>query len=121
MTLELEYRSVLKAAIKVWGSESQIDMLHEEIGELLQAVNKNKRKSSHETRDNLLEEIADVEIMLEQLKLIIGGNPHAGIYAHKQNKLERLKERIEAKNQFKPCGEGDLICKCTKAEECGYA
>ena len=95
-TLELEYRNILKGAIKKWGKQSQINMLHEEIGELLQAINKFLRKPQDwNTRDNLCEEIADVEIMLEQLKLIIGGNPRAGIHVHKRQKLERLKERLE--------------------------
>lgn len=94
-SLELEYRDTLRAAIKKWGKQSQLNMFHEEIGELLQAVNKFNRKHDFETRDNLLEEIADVEIMLAQLKIIIGGNPNAGIHVHKREKLERLKKRLQ--------------------------
>ena len=92
-SLELEYRPILRAAIKAWGKQSQINMLHEEIGELLQAVNKYDRKSTTETWENLVEEIADVEIMLEQLKLMIKGK--AGVHSIKREKLERLKQRIE--------------------------
>jgi len=90
-----EYRPVLKEAIKKWGNQSQLNMLHEEIGELMQAINKFNRKGDYQSRDNLHEEIADVEIMLEQLKLMIDGNPRAGIYSHKCEKLKRLKERVE--------------------------
>ena len=96
-TLEFEYRDTLRAAIKKWGNQSQLNMLHEEIGELMQAINKfNRSPKEWKKRDNLCEEIADVEIMLEQLKLMIGGNPRATIHLHKREKLERLKERLES-------------------------
>lgn len=94
-SLELEYRDTLREAIKIWGVPSQIGMFHEEIGELLQAVNKFDRKGDWESRDNLMEEIADVEIMIEQLKLIMKSNANAGVHVHKRKKLIRLKERIE--------------------------
>ena len=41
----------------------------EESSELIKAITKNKRKPSDETRANLLEEMADVLICMELLKL----------------------------------------------------
>ncbi len=92
-TTFIEYRPTLRQAIKQWGKDAQIDMLHEEIGELLQAINKHKRKGTDETITNLIEEIADVEILLEQLKLMING--HAGVEVFKIEKLQRLQKRLD--------------------------
>jgi NTP pyrophosphatase (non-canonical NTP hydrolase) len=52
-----------------YGIESQRRMLVEECAELIQAVSKVERNgSTTETIRNLFAEIADVEIMLEQVK-----------------------------------------------------
>ena len=93
-TLFLKYRETMLKAIAKWGANKQTDMLHEEIGELLQAVNKHKRKNSLDNRENLLEEIADVEIMLEQQKLMIAGAAHSAVEAYKERKLQRLTEKL---------------------------
>ena len=57
---------ILKAAINYYGAEHQENMCIEECAELIQAINKKRRGKPH----NIPEEIADVEITLEQLKLI---------------------------------------------------
>ena len=93
-TLFEKHRKTMFEAISKWGENKQTDMLHEEIGELLQAINKHKRKNSLENRENLLEEIADVEIMLEQLKLIVAGSAHSAVEDYKERKLERLREKL---------------------------
>lgn len=93
----LEFNSTLEKAIDTYGSLNQIDMLHEEIGELLQAINKDKRKRTLATRDNVLEEIADVEIMLEQLKIMTVGAAHSAVEQYKREKLERLKKKLYQK------------------------
>lgn len=52
-----------------YGIESQMRILVEECAELIQAVSKVERNgSTTETIRNLFAEIADVEIMLEQVK-----------------------------------------------------
>lgn len=56
--------------IQHYGLENQTDMLMEECAELIQAANKMKRyPGDHEARRNLIEEIVDVEIMIEQMKI----------------------------------------------------
>ena len=61
-----------KKAIEKWGKASQLDMVIEELSELLQAVCKVKRRGDRWPPcgdiESLAEEVADVEIMLGQLK-----------------------------------------------------
>lgn len=60
----------------------------EECAELIQAINKKHRGRAH----NISEEIADVEIYLEQLKII--NNCADEVENYKTAKMERLKARI---------------------------
>lgn len=60
----------------------------EECAELIQAINKKHRGRAH----NIPEEIADVEICLEQLKII--NNCVDEVENYKTAKMERLKARI---------------------------
>jgi NTP pyrophosphatase (non-canonical NTP hydrolase) len=83
---------IFKAAIAKFGEKNQQDMCIEECAELIQAINKWRRKPCAFTFHNLLEEIADVEIMLAQLKLIIDAD--MVIDLHKKQKIERLKELL---------------------------
>ena len=53
-----------------YGYEKQSRMVMEECGELIQATNKYYRKMSEQTFDNLVEEMADVQIMLIQILLL---------------------------------------------------
>ena len=66
-------------AIKKFGAEAQIDMLLEEMSELQQALLKERRHMYDQMTpeenmalnpDRVVEEVADVEIMLEQIKLM---------------------------------------------------
>ena len=76
---------VYRMALEKWGAESQLNMLVEECGELVAAVNRFRRDRVSLT--GLLEEIADVEIMLEQMRLIFDGEL---IDAYKRQKQARL-------------------------------
>jgi NTP pyrophosphatase (non-canonical NTP hydrolase) len=65
-------------------------MAMEEAAELIQAINKCLRyKDDEGCRNNLIEEIADVEIMIEQLKIIFNITETEDHEAYK-NKLNRL-------------------------------
>ncbi len=58
---------VLKRALETWGEQAQMMMVVEEMSELMKEILKNVNRK----KDNLaeiIEETADVEIMLEQLK-----------------------------------------------------
>ena len=82
--------NICKKAVKVFGADTQEMMFVEECGELFQALSK-KRRGFKEA--NIAEEIADVEIMLEQLKHI--HKCHGEVDHWKEKKLMRLCGRIE--------------------------
>jgi len=68
MTFEQE--TVLMKALNTYGIENQTLMLAEETSELVKACTKMCRSSNlkcDELRDNLIEEIADVRIMIKQM------------------------------------------------------
>ena len=73
-----------------FGAEGQIDMLHEEVGELLSALNKYKRGRA--SVEEVVTEIADVQIMCEQMAFIFGSE---AVAAEKERKLIRLQQRID--------------------------
>ncbi|WP_315080801.1 hypothetical protein [uncultured Clostridium sp.] len=79
---------VYKKAIAEYGEYGQLDIVIEEMAELTQAISKFKRGKIH----NVEEEVADVEIMLEQMKLIFDSNKIEGI---KQEKILRLEQRLK--------------------------
>ena len=80
--------NILHRAIEYYGAEHQENMCIEEMAELIQAINKKHRGEPH----NIAEEIADVEIMLEQLKII--NCCRADVNTIKTQKLMRLEERL---------------------------
>lgn len=81
---------IYREAIETWGEEPQIDMVGEECSELSAEVSRFMRGRSDET--DLAEEIADVEIMLEQIRLIIDEKE---IEVAKDRKLRRLRKRLQ--------------------------
>lgn len=81
-------QEILESAIKVYGVFNQENMAIEECAELIQAINKKHRGKQH----NIPEEIADVEIMLEQLK--IANDCHEEVEVIRQWKIDRLYENI---------------------------
>ncbi len=81
--------NICRKAVKVFGKDVQEMMFIEECGELFQALSKKRRGFE----SNIAEEIADVEIMLEQLKHI--HKCHGEVEHWKDKKLMRLCGRIE--------------------------
>lgn len=78
---------ILKFAIKVFGEKAQEEMAIEECAELITAINHKHRGRKH----NIAEEIADVEIMLEQLKIINDCDDE--VEQIRKSKLDRLFDR----------------------------
>lgn len=88
---------VLAEAIRVFGVESQLKMMIEEMSELTKAICKLWRtkpgtEAVFEAEHDVLEEMADVQIMLNQMKMMFGDTDEI---EHK--KIERLRSRIEQK------------------------
>lgn len=86
---------IFKKSIEVYGKEAQSRQAMEECGELVQAINKCLRyPNKEECKDNLIEEIADVEIMLYQLKEMFYIN-ETEIHEWKEKKAKREKKRLK--------------------------
>lgn len=90
---------ILQLAVDVYGKEAQVDMAIEEMSELSKALLKRRRAERspeawdyEKTRKNILEEIADVIIMLTQLVMIYGGREIIQQDIHE--KVERLEKRL---------------------------
>ena len=80
--------NIIKKAIAKHGAEMQEGVAHEECAELIQAISKKRRGKPH----NISEEIADVEIMLEQLKIINGCENE--VKEIRNQKISRLAKNI---------------------------
>lgn len=88
--LKEQDRAVFTDAISAYGAEAQKWVFVGEVGELLDAIADHKRGRA--TRDNIAEEIADVEIMLEQLKIIYAIEGSVNFWRRK--KIMRLAENL---------------------------
>ncbi len=83
---------ILMAAIKTYGNDAQKKMALEEMSELQKEICKNWR--GKDNYDEIAEEIADVEIMLDQLKMIYGISERQ-VLKFRNDKVIRLKERLQ--------------------------
>ena len=86
---------VLKRAIATWGPDLQLNVAIEELSELTKEICKHKRGADNV--DHISEEMADVEIMLEQMKIIF--NNRKSVERHKYEKLIRLEQRVDKANK----------------------
>ena len=62
--------SKLLYLINHYGTRIQQDIAIEELSELQKSIIKYRREPSDKTKESVVEEIADVQVMLEQLKMI---------------------------------------------------
>ena len=92
MTMD-EYteQDIFRSAIETYGAVMQITVAFEEMSELQKELCKHLRGSG--SKENIAEEIADVEIMIEQMKMIF--NCETAVLQVREKKVKRLKERIE--------------------------
>jgi len=89
--------NIFEETIALWGCEAQLKMAIEETLELSHAILKFMRNSNDITIEKIEEEVADVEIMMKQLRLIFNSKK---ITKWKATKKRRLQKRIErAKNE----------------------
>ncbi len=85
-------KEVLDKAICIYGIDKQLDMAIEEMSELMKEICKKKR--GKDNRVEIIEEIADVYIMLEQLKIICNITQKE-LDDITEIKIKRLNERLE--------------------------
>lgn len=87
---------ILLDALEHYGERAQVDMILEEMAELSKALLKLRRAQKFREpgqrllMEDVAEEIADVQIVLDQMKLLF-----PGWETWMQKKLQRLEERIE--------------------------
>lgn len=82
---------VLQRALDTYGSRAQVVMVFEEVSELQKELCKYLRGLG--SFEHIAEEIADVEIMLEQMKMLFFcANDVREV---RKRKVERLKERLD--------------------------
>lgn len=90
-------RALLEHAIRLYGEPAQMDMAVEEMAELTKAICKVKRAScaaeAAAALENAVEEMADVQIMLDQPRIIF----HRSTEEIEEAKLERLAGRLHTR------------------------
>lgn len=82
---------VLQRALDTYGSLPQIVMVFEEVSELQKELCKYLRGRG--SFEHIAEEIADVEIMLEQMKMLFCCTDD--VRNERRRKVERLKDRLD--------------------------
>lgn len=88
MTQTIE--DLLQQAIDIWGEDTQVLMAVEECGELIAILAQYYR--GRKTKGEVAEEIADVSIMMRQLRLIFG---YQIVNEYEAGKIARLKRRLD--------------------------
>lgn len=83
---------VFKLAIDTYGKENQCVVAIEEMAELQKEICKDMRIRFGRPRNRMAEEIADCEIMIEQLKMIFKLDDSVEMY--RLDKVVRLKTRL---------------------------
>ena len=87
---------IMRQAIETYGVQAQCDVAIEEMAELTKAIVKIRRVAddygkTQAALENLLEEIADVDIMIDQLKIMWGPKQ---VEEYRRKKIERLERRL---------------------------
>ncbi|MBO5997927.1 MAG: hypothetical protein J6P93_05320 [Alphaproteobacteria bacterium] len=90
--MEKVSEDILKKAIATWGKQAQLLMVLEEMSELQKEILKNINRGKNNV-DEIIDETADVEIMLEQLKYIY--DIQKQVEDRIPVKLEKVKARLE--------------------------
>lgn len=89
----------IKKIANFYGLHKQFRQTVEEMAELTQMICKAERYDLDTVRDHLVEEVADVSIMIDQLEYLLGDNMIAQI---REEKIKRQIARIngECLNKF---------------------
>ena len=99
-----EREKILMDAVTTWGRDAQALMMIEEMSELTKAISKFYRATDDSAAavavESIREEMADVQIMLDQMKIMFG-SPES----YEREKLDRLRRRLEAAHKKKGAGD----------------
>lgn len=89
----MENTELFKLAASTWGEEAQIRVAIEECGEFLSAIMKSYRGRA--TNEQIVDEIADVTIMMQQMAVMFG---QEAVDERIKYKIDRIKQRLEKHN-----------------------
>lgn len=92
-------RQKLLFIINTYGTNKQEDKAIEEMSELQKAILKHRENKRAEERQDVIDEIADVSVMLEQLKIIY--SCHNEVAERMDYKIDRQIKRIKKKYNIK--------------------
>jgi len=90
-----QLKELYRNAVQKWGNQAQWIKAVEECGELIQAIS--KHMLGGEDIQHMFGEIADVEIMLGQLKFMLGEERYEVV---RQAKVKELKRKIKESEQL---------------------
>lgn len=90
---DARFTQVCAMAVGAFGEEPQLNVAIEELSELQKEIC--KRRRGMENKEHLAEEIADVEVMLEQMKIMF--HIRTAVFGWRADKIERLYRRIEGR------------------------
>jgi biotin synthase-like enzyme len=93
--IDTKTRRLYERALTAWGVYAQAEQAQEEAAELIVALSHWKRGGKRREVKAVIEEIAGVEIMLEQLRLVAGFDEEA-IQQAKDRKRARLEQHLDA-------------------------
>lgn len=85
-----ERRDTYREAIKVYGEAHQLNKFDEEVGEFLAELG--RMRNDEGDPEAFADELADVTIMLEQVRLIFGMNEE--VCRHMDMKVRRLRRNL---------------------------
>jgi hypothetical protein len=80
---------IMQAALDQWGFNAQVGQTIEECAELIVVLQKYINRTERPKADEILDEIADVEMMLAQMRLVLGIDDNA-LRSRIEYKFERL-------------------------------
>lgn len=92
MTNDINEEELYKRALKVWGKEPQMLQVIEEMSELIKEILKNVNRKKDNVAE-IIEETADVEIMLGQLKCCY--NIQKQVADYKREKWKTITKRLD--------------------------
>jgi NTP pyrophosphatase (non-canonical NTP hydrolase) len=79
---------IMQTALDQWGIAAQVGQTVEECAELIVALQKYiNRTPKPDTLENIIDEIADVEMMLAQMRLVFGIDADGCIYPLTQSRV----------------------------------
>ena len=95
----MKERKIELQAIEHYGVPAQVSKAIEEASELIRALCRFQQRGMNCSDDeiyNIREEIADVQVMCDQMEMVFGDTQIGEI---KRRKLERLRKRMECSNE----------------------